>query len=75
MRSASATCIAFAIAAYTADAFAQAKEENGMARIAGGTYTIGSRSGPADTRPAHAVTLEPFLIDRFGSPMPSSPSS
>lgn len=36
-----------------------------MARIAGGTYTIGTLSGPPDTRPAHAIALEPFLIDRF----------
>jgi hypothetical protein len=52
MSSATGHCIAFAMTACGGDGFAQAKEENGMARIAGGTYTIGSRSGPPDSRPA-----------------------
>jgi iron(II)-dependent oxidoreductase len=65
MRTAVAHGIALAIAAGASDGFAQAKERNGMARIGGGTYTLGSPAGPPDSRPAHAVTLEPFLIDRF----------
>jgi formylglycine-generating enzyme required for sulfatase activity len=44
---------------------AQTNAEDGMARIEGGTYSIGSAEGPQDTRPAHGVRLEPFLIDRF----------
>ena len=35
-----------------------------MVRIPGGTYAIGSESGPPDERPAHQVTLTPFWIDR-----------
>jgi iron(II)-dependent oxidoreductase len=38
--------------------------ENGMARLPGGSFTMGSDSGLADERPAHAVTLRPFWIDR-----------
>jgi iron(II)-dependent oxidoreductase len=65
MRAAVAHGIVLAMTAAAGDGLAQAKEEDGMARIAGGTYTIGSSSGPPDARPAHAVTLEPFLIDRL----------
>ena len=38
--------------------------EPDMARIAGGAFTMGSERGLADERPAHAVTLKSFLIDR-----------
>ena len=65
MRSATVTCTALALATCATDGFAQTKEEAGMTRIAGGAYTIGSPRGPPEARPAHAVTLEPFLIDRF----------
>ena len=65
MRSAAARFIALALAAGAACGLAQAQEKSGMARVAGGTYTLGSPGGPPDARPAHAVTLEPFLIDRF----------
>ncbi|MDX1485477.1 MAG: SUMF1/EgtB/PvdO family nonheme iron enzyme [Alphaproteobacteria bacterium] len=36
-----------------------------MVRIGGGTFTMGRDDGPADERPAHRVTLAPFLIDRL----------
>jgi len=42
---------------------ALASEPN-MARIAGGTFTMGSDRGLADERPAHAVILKSFWIDR-----------
>jgi iron(II)-dependent oxidoreductase len=32
--------------------------------IAGGSFTMGSDHGPADERPAHAVTLKSFWLDR-----------
>lgn len=35
-----------------------------MVHIPGGAFTMGSDVGPADERPAHPVTLAPFLIDR-----------
>ncbi len=35
-----------------------------MARITGGAFTMGRDGGNADDRPAHGVTLGPFLIDR-----------
>jgi iron(II)-dependent oxidoreductase len=35
-----------------------------MARIAGGSFTMGSERGLADERPPHAVTLKSFFIDR-----------
>ncbi len=35
-----------------------------MVDIPAGTYTIGSDVGPGDARPAHAVTLDGFAIDR-----------
>ncbi|MCU0705829.1 MAG: formylglycine-generating enzyme family protein [Fimbriiglobus sp.] len=34
-----------------------------MANIPGGTFIMGSDTGPDDERPAHAVTLRPFRID------------
>jgi formylglycine-generating enzyme required for sulfatase activity len=36
-----------------------------MVRIPGGPYTIGSDEGREDERPAHAVRLEPFQLDRY----------
>ena len=36
-----------------------------MMRIAAGTFIMGRAGGPADERPAHRVTLAPFLIDRL----------
>lgn len=44
---------------------AHAATTDRMARIAGGVYTIGTDRGSRETRPAHTVTLQPFLIDRF----------
>jgi iron(II)-dependent oxidoreductase len=38
--------------------------EPDMARIAGGTFTMGSERGLADERPPHAVTVKSFWIDR-----------
>jgi formylglycine-generating enzyme required for sulfatase activity len=38
--------------------------EPDMARIAGNTFTMGSDRGLADERPAHAVMLKSFFIDR-----------
>ena len=35
-----------------------------MVRIIGGAFTMGRDGGNADERPAHRVTLGPFLIDR-----------
>ncbi len=35
-----------------------------MIRIAGGAFTMGRDGGNADERPAHRMTLAPFLIDR-----------
>jgi formylglycine-generating enzyme required for sulfatase activity len=43
---------------------ARSADENGMARVDGGAYTIGTDAGPGDARPAHRVMLRPFLIDR-----------
>ena len=57
-----AGCLMLAVAM---GATVQANQEYDMVRIVGGTYTIGTADGPPDTRPAHVVTLEPFLIDRF----------
>ncbi len=43
-------------------------QETPMVRIEGGDYVIGSDEGvpptPADERPAHTVSLEPFAIDK-----------
>ncbi|MFB6300757.1 MAG: formylglycine-generating enzyme family protein [Halobacteriales archaeon] len=36
-----------------------------MIRIEGGTYTIGSDTGPNDAQPAHEVSLPPFAIDKY----------
>jgi iron(II)-dependent oxidoreductase len=38
--------------------------ESGMARIEGGTFTMGSERGLADERPTYAVTVKSFWIDR-----------
>ncbi len=51
-----------AAAGSTADGAAAATAS--MVRIEAGRYTLGSDSGPADERPAHAVQLRAFLIDR-----------
>ncbi len=37
--------------------------EPSMVLIDGGSYPIGSVDGSASTRPAHRVTLDPFLVD------------
>jgi iron(II)-dependent oxidoreductase len=52
-------CLAAAFAGGAALAF-----EPGMVRIAGGTFTMGSERGLPDERPAHAVTLKSFWLDR-----------
>lgn len=36
-----------------------------MVRVPAGSFTLGSDDGPADERPAHAVTLVAFEIDRL----------
>jgi len=41
-----------------------AETPDDMVAIAGGPFVMGSDDGPADERPAHRVTLAPFLIDR-----------
>jgi iron(II)-dependent oxidoreductase len=53
-----------ASAALALVAAASAATAESMARIAGGSYPIGSDAMP-DTRPEHQVALEPFLIDRY----------
>ncbi|MCZ6483305.1 MAG: SUMF1/EgtB/PvdO family nonheme iron enzyme [Alphaproteobacteria bacterium] len=44
-------------------AIAQAPPD--MVRITGGAFTMGRDGGNADERPAHGVTLDPFLIDIY----------
>lgn len=34
-----------------------------MMRLPGGTFVMGSDTGPADERPAHSVTVRPFKMD------------
>ena len=41
-----------------------ARDPPDMVRITGGAFTMGRDGGNADERPAHGVTLSPFLIDR-----------
>lgn len=43
---------------------ARAEIPAGMARIAGGTFTMGSNTALADERPPHRVTLATFWLDR-----------
>jgi iron(II)-dependent oxidoreductase len=38
--------------------------DDGMARITGGTFTMGGERGLADERPPHSVTVKSFWIDR-----------
>jgi iron(II)-dependent oxidoreductase len=38
--------------------------EADMVRLSGGTFMMGSDTGLTDERPAHAVTVKPFWIDR-----------
>ena len=40
-------------------------EEPRMVAIAGGAYVIGSPAGSDSAKPAHTVTLRPFLIDAY----------
>jgi iron(II)-dependent oxidoreductase len=56
--------IGLLFAAVVAAAVAARAAEPDMVRLAGGTFTMGSERGLADERPAHAVTVKPFLIDR-----------
>ena len=37
---------------------------DGMVRLAGGSFTMGSDRGEPDERPPHPVTLKPFWLDR-----------
>jgi iron(II)-dependent oxidoreductase len=53
------------LAVTAATGLAQPGAAADMARVAGGAYPIGSDRAGADAAPAHAVTLAPFLIDRF----------
>jgi sulfatase modifying factor 1 len=46
-----------------AEADAPAAVPAGMVLIPGGSFVMGSRDGPADERPAHRVTVRPFLMD------------
>ncbi len=39
--------------------------EPSMVLMEGGSYPIGSDDGAASARPAHRVTLNPFLIDVY----------
>jgi formylglycine-generating enzyme required for sulfatase activity len=56
-----ALCVtALAVAAVAAPALAN----DGMVRIAGGAFTMGSERGLADERPPHSVTLKSFWIDQ-----------
>jgi formylglycine-generating enzyme required for sulfatase activity len=50
--------------AVAVSACAAVASEAGMARLAGGSFLMGSDHGRADERPAHSVTLKPFWIDR-----------
>ena len=34
-----------------------------MVRLGGGTFTMGSTTGPADERPTHRVDIKPFALD------------
>jgi iron(II)-dependent oxidoreductase len=49
---------------FASECAGQAAMPEDMVRIAGGTYTIGSDDGPSDARPAHAVRLREFFLDR-----------
>ena len=44
---------------------AQGAGGGGWVRIAGGAFVMGTDNGPGDERPAHTVTVKPFLIDRL----------
>jgi len=59
-----AAAVVVALALGVAGAGRSAEDEADMVRIAGGTYPIGSDAGRPDARPAHEITLDPFLIDR-----------
>ena len=54
--------LAIALANTWAQAQAQAQE---MVRVPAGPFTMGNNDGPEDERPAHAVTLAAFEIDRL----------
>jgi formylglycine-generating enzyme required for sulfatase activity len=56
--------VAVLLGVWTADAGGGPGVREDMVPIAGGTYTIGSDTGPADARPAHRVVLGGFLVDR-----------
>ncbi len=43
----------------------KSKPPKGMAFIPAGTFMMGSEHGSSDEKPAHSVTLGPFLIDKF----------
>ncbi|MGH6900521.1 MAG: formylglycine-generating enzyme family protein [Geminicoccaceae bacterium] len=60
-----AGCLLGAVTIGVAEGRAQGQGEDDMAPIEGGTYTIGAEEALPDTRPAHGVTLAPFLFDRF----------
>jgi len=49
---------------------------DGTARVAGGSFRIGSDANYPEERPAHSVTVDGFWIDRYAvTPMPTSPHS
>ncbi len=56
---------AVALVAAVSGARAQAPDQPPMVEIAGGNYPIGSADGGPSARPAHRVTLAPFLIDAY----------
>ena len=49
---------------YSAALFAQ-NLPGEMVAVPAGAFTMGSAQGPQDERPAHAVTLAPYAIDRY----------
>ena len=48
---------------------------NGMARIAGGAFRMGSDSNYPEERPAHDATVDAFSIDRYAVTNGLLPSS
>lgn len=57
---------AFALAQMASESvFAQVKPSPDMAKIAGGTFTMGSDSSAADEAPAHIVDISPFWMAKY----------
>ena len=63
---AAASLAGLTVLALIAPRESQAQDRTGdvsMVRLAGGAFTMGSDTGLADERPAHAFTVSPFSID------------